>query len=264
MYNKPKKSLGQNFLIDKNIQRKIIEACVFKASDNVLEIGAGRGELTRLITERVAKIYALEIDAQLCEILKTNLKDKPNVEIVNQDILKFNLNRHFSKPKGRIKVIGNIPYYITTPIIAHLLNFKDRIETIFLSVQKEFGIRMTAHPGSKDYGSFSCFIQYHTDPRIVFSIKRRSFFPPPKVDSSFLRMDIKRRLPLRRKQEELFFKIIRAAFNKRRKTLRNSLDGIMLPQKLEQFFIKYSIDRNIRPELLSLQDFTALTILQNS
>ena len=264
MYDKPKKSLGQNFLVDKNIQRKIIQACAFKASDAVLEIGAGRGELTGLIAEKVAKIYALEIDTRLCEILKANLEGSSNVEMINQDVLKFNLKRYFSEAVARIKVVGNIPYYITTPIISHLFKFREKIDTVFITVQQEFARRMAAQPGSKDYGSFSCFSQYYTEPKILFPIKKTSFFPSPKVDSCFLRMDIKRRLPLGRKQEDLLFRFIRAAFNKRRKTLRNSLKGVASLQKLGQFFDRYSLDKNIRPEDLSLQHFINLTTLQDS
>lgn len=258
MHIKPKKNLGQNFLIDKNIQRKIIAACEFKSSDIVLEIGAGRGELTALIATKVKKIYALEIDPYLCEILKDNLKVYSGIEIISQDVLRFNLKRLFAKPKDRIKVIGNIPYYISSPIIEHLFKFKDLIDAIFITVQKEFAKRITAKEGSKDYGSFSCFVQYYTKPKVIFNIKKTCFFPQPKVDSCFLRLDLKRRLALGKEREKLFFKITRSAFNKRRKTLRNSLGSIVSPQKLENFFTKYSIDRNTRPEDLSLEDFANL------
>ena len=256
MYSKPKKSLGQNFLFDKNIQRKICAACDLESSDIVLEIGAGRGELTRLIAEKVAKIYALEIDVSLCQILKDNVSGYSNIEIINQDILRFNLRRYFKN--GGIKVIGNIPYYITTPIIERLLDFRDRIDIIFLTVQKEFAKRMTAKPGSKDYGSFSCFVKYYTEPKILFPIKRTSFFPSPKVDSSLLKLQIRPNSCLKPKEERLLFRIIRAAFNKRRKTLRNSLEGVISEDKLEEFFNRYSIDKNIRPEGLSLKDFVNL------
>lgn len=261
MYTKPKKRLGQNFLVDKNIQRKIISACEFKPSDIVLEIGAGRGELTGLIAERVAKIYALEIDTRLCGILKENLEGKSNVEMINRDVLRFDLKKYFSKLEAKIKVIGNIPYYITTPIIEHLFKFRDKVDTIFITVQQEFARRMAAQPGSKDYGSFSCFSQYYAEPKIIFPIKRTSFSPSPKVGSCFLRMNIKRKLPLGEEEEDLLFKVIRAAFNKRRKTLRNSLKGVISSQKLEQFFSRHSLDKNIRPEDLSLQHFASLAAL---
>lgn len=257
---KPKKKLGQNFLVDKNIQRKIINACEFKTSDIVFEIGAGKGELTGLIADKVAGVFAIEIDSSLCQILKDRFRNYANVKIINQDILKFNFRRYFGKYKNNIiKVIGNIPYYITTPIIEYLLKYQDKIGTIFITVQKEFARRMTAQPGCKDYGSFSCFIQYYTQPKIIFLIKRTCFYPSPKADSCFLQLDIRQKSTLELKNESLFFKIIRTAFNKRRKILRNSLKGIISAQKLEEFFSKYDIDSNIRPEALSLKDFAILS-----
>ena len=259
MHIKPKKRLGQNFLIDGNIQKKIIAASELGPSDNVLEIGAGCGELTRLIAASVTGVYALEIDPYLCQVLKCGLKGHPNVKIINKDILKFNLRRYFAKLKNKIKVIGNIPYYITTPIIEHLLEYRDRINTIFITIQKEPAIRMTATPGSKDYGSFSCFLQYYTEPKILFLIKKTCFRPVPKVDSCFMRLQMRKEPAVKVNNEKLFFKIIRAAFNKRRKVLRNSLKSVIPQQKLGAFFNKYSINSNIRPEDLALEDFANLT-----
>lgn len=259
---KPKKSLGQNFLVDKNIRNKIINCCQFKESDTVLEIGAGRGELTRLIAEKAGKVYAVEIDYFLSKCLKESFKNNAGVKIINQDILKFNLKKCFGRNKNKsIKVVGNIPYYITTPIIAHLLKFKYNISVIFLTVQKEFAGRMAARPGSKDYGSFSCYVQYNTNPKMIFLIKRTCFFPAPAVDSCFLRLEVRQIPPVELCDEKLFFKIIRGAFSKRRKTLRNSLEGIIPQTKINNFFDKFGIDWNIRPEKLSLQDFANLTNL---
>lgn len=257
MHPKPKKSLGQNFLFDKNIQRKIIAACEFKPPDTVLEIGAGRGELTALILERVEKIYALEIDRNLARNLKETFQRYKNVKIINADVLKFNFNRYFKK-MSKIKVIGNIPYYITTPIIEYLLKYRDRIDAIFVTIQKEFARRIIAQSGSKDFGAFSCFIQYFAEPQIIFPIKKTSFFPMPKVDSCFLRLVIREKLPFGIKNEGLFFKIIRSAFNQRRKTLRNSLKDIVSADKLTRFFNQYNINPDIRPEDLSLADFANL------
>ena len=259
MYLKPKKRLGQNFLIDKNIQNKIINACNFRSSDTVLEIGAGRGELTGLIAERVNKVYAFEIDHNLCSILKDNLINHKNAAIINGDFLKVDLREYFKKSDDSIKVIGNIPYYITTPIIEYLLKYKDNIEIIFLTVQKEFALRMLSKAGSKDYGSFSCFIQYYTRPKKLFFVTRTCFKPVPKVDSCFLQLEIRQEPPVKIENEELFFKIIRAAFNKRRKTLRNSLKGVISLEGLEKFFAKYDLDSDIRPESLTLEDFAKLS-----
>lgn len=261
MHIKPKKSLGQNFLVDKNIQNKIIDACVLKPSDIILEIGAGSGELTQHISGRVKSVTALELDRRLYQLLKDKFRDCTNVKILNQDILRFNLNRRFGRSKNKIKVIGNIPYYITTPIIEHLFGYKHKIKTIFFSVQKEFGQRIVATPGSKAYGAFSCFTQYYTEPKIIFTIKKTSFFPSPKVDSVFLRMDTRDKSPVALKDEALFFRIIRSAFNQRRKILKNSLRGVIPPAKLTAFFERYNIDPNIRPEDLALEDFTSLANL---
>lgn len=261
MFYKPKKYLGQNFLIDKNIQKKIISFCNFDPEDTVLEIGSGRGELTRLIKDRVAQIYALEIDRSLCDILRKEFGGIKNIKIINQDILKFNINKYFQKTKNKIKIVGNIPYYITSPIMERLLAYKDKINSIFITVQKELAVRMAAKSGSKDYGVFSCFVQYHCIPQILFLIKKNSFFPVPKVDSSFLRLEIRQAPAVKVKDEKLFFKIIRSAFNQRRKTMKNSLRGVIPEEKLSVFFSEFAIDKNIRPEQLSLQRFANLSNL---
>lgn len=264
MYAKPIKSLGQNFLIDKNIRNKIISACDFKPADIVLEIGSGKGELTGMAAKTCSKVFALELDSGLCGILKNSLKEYDNVTIINKDILKFDISGNFNKEAGKIKILGNIPYYISSPIIEHLLKFKDIIDSIFITVQKEFAARVVASAGSKDYGSFSCFTQYYTIPKRLFFIKKTSFFPSPSVDSCFLRLDIRRRPAVETDDEGLLFKVIRAAFNKRRKTLRNSLSEIVTKENLGLFFSSYKLNPNIRPEEMCLQDFANLTkILKN-
>jgi len=253
---KPKKNLGQNFLTDKNIQRKIIDILDLGPEDTVLEIGAGRGELTCLIAPLVRKLYALEIDTQLCGILTEFSGRYPNLEIINKDILKFDISKAL-KIKDKIKAFGNIPYYITSPIIGHLLAYRDKINAIYLTVQKEFALRAIAAAGSKDYGAFSCFVQYYTEPEIIFQIKKKSFYPAPKIDSCFLRLKI-RNVPPVETEEGVLFKIIRQAFCKRRKTLKNSLKGTIPEEKLNLFFARYNIRTDIRPERLSLQDFANL------
>ncbi|TBR18835.1 ribosomal RNA small subunit methyltransferase A, partial [bacterium] len=158
---KPKKRLGQNFLADTNIREKLVKAAEFNPQDTILEIGPGRGEITSLLLPKVRKVYALEIDGSLCSILKQTLGDYPNLELINKDILKFDLN---SIPE-RVKVIGNIPYYISTPIIEHLFEYREKIQSIFMTVQKEFAVRMSAAPGSRDHSSLSCFVQYYCEPK---------------------------------------------------------------------------------------------------
>lgn len=259
MHIKPKKKLGQNFLVDKNIQRKIIACLELKPSDIVLEIGAGNGELTGLIARTTGKIYALEIDGHLCQTLKNGSKGYSNIEIINQDILRLDFKRYFSRIKKRIKVVGNIPYYISSPIIEYLIKFRKKIDSVFITVQKEFAIRMAAVCGSKLYGAFSCFVQYYFEPQILLNIKKTCFFPMPKVDSCLVKLKIRAERPVEPKDEKLFFKIVRTAFNYRRKTLRNSLRDTVSKQKLERFFSQYGIDSNTRPEKLSLEDFANLS-----
>lgn len=258
MHIKPKKALGQNFLTDKNVLRKLVASYCFKPDERILEIGAGYGELTKLIADRVAFVYAVEIDAGLCKALSENTEALANIKIINRDILRFNLKKYFARIKNKIKVVGNIPYYITTPIIENLFKYRDRVESIFITVQKEFAKRIVAKAGSKEYGSFSCFVQYYTIPKILFLIKKGSFSPVPKVDSCLLELKIREAPAVDVKDEKLFFKVIRASFNKRRKTLRNSLEDIVPLEKLVHFFDKYHIDSNIRPEDLTLQDFAHL------
>lgn len=255
---RPKKHLGQNFLIDKNIQKKIIAACGLKKTDMILEVGSGTGEITVPICERAGFVYALEIDSNLCGILQHNLRDFDNVKVINQDILKLDFNAYFGNLKNRFKIVGNIPYYISSPLIEYFIKYKNNIDSIFITVQKEFARRVAASAGSKEYGSLSCFAQYYLEPSIMFSISRHCFNPVPKVDSCLLRIKVREESPVRVNDETLFFALIRAGFNKRRKTLRNSLCEIIPKQRLEYFLKEYGIDKNIRPEKLSLSDFASL------
>ena len=212
-----------------------------------------------MIADRVTKIYALEIDPQLCRMLKDASDNFANIEIINRDILKFDLTDYFRKATQRkIKVVGNIPYYISSEIIAHLLKHRAVIDKIYLTVQKEFATRVCAKPGSKDYGAFSCFAQYYTEAKVLFHIKNTSFFPIPKVNSSFLSLGLTAQPQVKVNNERLFFKVVRAAFNQRRKTLRNSLKDIAPPEKLVGFFTSRNLGSNIRPEQLSLSDFADL------
>jgi len=161
----------------------------------------------------------------------------------------------------KLKVIGNLPYYITSPIIQRLLEYRQDIQIVFITVQKEFGERIAALPGNKDYGAFSCFVQYYAFPEILFLIKKGSFYPVPKVDSCFLRLDIRKDPAVKVNDEQLFFQIIRTGFNQRRKTLKNSLKTLVPVRTLEEFFLRYQINPQIRAEDLNLQGFANLTNL---
>lgn len=228
------------------------------SQDVVLEIGAGSGELTRELAPHVKKVLAVEIDPDLYLELKENTKDLLNVRVFCADILKFTPAKFLGSDKRRLKVAGNIPYYISTPILERILSWRTLAGSAFLTVQKEFAARITAASGGKDYGSLSCFVQFYSRPLALFDISRNCFFPRPKVDSSFLRLDIRGNTGLGPAQERRLFRVIRGAFNQRRKTLRNSLEGIVGPRQLEAFFDKYSIEKNVRPERLSLEDFVNL------
>ncbi|MFA4842273.1 MAG: 16S rRNA (adenine(1518)-N(6)/adenine(1519)-N(6))-dimethyltransferase RsmA [Candidatus Omnitrophota bacterium] len=255
---KAKKYLGQNFLVDPNIRRKIIQACELNPSDIVLELGAGRGELTEGIAKVAENIFAIELDSGLCEILRDKFECSKKVKIIQRDILKLDIGRLVGKLSCKIKVIGNIPYYITSPIIARLFKYKRHIDKIYLTVQKEFAARLIARAGSKDYGAFSCFTQYYSLPEIIFTVKNTCFRPVPKTDSAFVGLTLKTKLPLRAKEEKALFKIIRSAFNQRRKTLKNSLKGIVAKEQVEHFCANLAITSDIRAERLTLEDFTNL------
>ena len=263
MHITPKKRLGQNFLVDKNMQRKIISACGLQVSESVLEIGAGRGEMTGLLAAGSKEVYALEIDHRLYALLGQKYKNASGLTILHQDILQFDIAR-FCRAKAitKLKVIGNIPYYITTPIIEHLLEHRSCIDTIFLTVQKEFGRRIASGPGTKDYGSFSCFVHYYAQPEILCVIPRTCFKPQPKVDSCFLKLTLRPQPRVQVKDEQYLFSVIRTAFNQRRKTLKNSLCDVIPASIMDEFFNRYGINRSIRAEMLSLEDFAHLVGLQ--
>jgi len=258
---RPNKRLGQNFLVDKNMQRKMLKNCNLAGDDVVLEIGPGLGALTLDIAQRAGKIFAIEKDTRLSDILKKFASGYSNIEVISQDILKFDIRKAF---RGRkLKVIGNLPYYITSPIIAYLIENRKYIDSIFLTVQKEVGNRLAAGPGTKDYSPITIFTQFYTEPHLLFIIAKGVFYPQPEVDSSFLRLDIAKRPRFRVKDEKLFFKIVRTAFSKRRKTILNALaSGDILglkKQDVEQVLKANRIDPMKRPEMLTLQDFASLS-----
>lgn len=253
MYPKPKKSLGQNFLTDKNIQAKIIKYSAPKESEIVLEIGPGRGELTRLLLEKAKKVIAVEIDKELCKLLRERFTASKNLELINADILRLDLSGF-----GRLKVIANLPYYISTPVIARLLQYRKNIETAYLTLQKELARRMSASAGTKDYGAFSCLAQFYAQPKLLFPIKSSSFWPKPKVDSCFVELKILPEAKVVVKNERFFFKLIRLAFNQRRKLLKNSLAGLFPQVKITDCLKALGLKQKIRAEDLPLSDFARI------
>lgn len=260
----PLKRLGENYLIDGNIKGKIINEAAIAKQDTILEIGPGLGALTMDIAGYGAKTFAVEKDRKAFEILSQMADDDfPNLKIFNEDILKFDLDR--IAPSKKIKVVGNLPYYITTPIIERLIENRKRIIFILITLQREVAGRLMAGPGSKEYGPLGCFVQYYTRPAYIHTIKRTSFYPVPDVDSSLIRLDILDRPSVDVKDEFLFFKIVRGAFNQRRKSIINSLsrkEVMDIPkEKLSALLKSIGIDPAIRPESLALSAFAKITSL---
>lgn len=255
------KRLGQNFLFDKNILAKMVSALGLQAGDTILEIGAGLGTLTELLAEKPVKAIALEIDKRAADLLKDKFKEK-NVAIINEDFLQYMISSKFIKKK--LKVIGNIPYYITTPIIERLFNFRDRIATIFITVQKEVAERIAASPGTKKYGSLTCFVRYYANPEILFYIKAGSFSPAPKVESAFLKLELFKKPPYAVDNEELFFKMIRRGFGQRRKTFVNALSPLVKKEAALFAIRGLGLKPDIRIERLSLENLRDIFILLDS
>lgn len=258
----PSKRLGQNYLIDGNIKDKIISAAGIRKSDEVLEIGPGLGALTLDLAARAASVYAVEKDTRAVNILKEELGGKaPNLHLYNNDILEFDISK--ASLGRKLKVIGNLPYYITTPIIEYLIDNKDLIELAVITIQREVANRIMALPGTKDYGSLSCFVQYHMKAEYIHTIRHASFFPEPEVDSSILRLNFLNKPLVKVRNEEKFFAIIRGSFNQRRKTILNSLSReavLGMPKEELGVILKGTgIDPSRRPESLSLEEFARIS-----
>lgn len=251
-----KKYLGQNFLIDPHVIERIIEACGFSKEETVLEIGPGTGALTRQILGRVRKLIAVEKDGALAAQLKKELGG-PSVEIIHGDFLELDLATVLKKAE-RIKVIGNLPYYISTPILTKVIEEKKYFKDFYLTVQKEFAQRLRATHGAKDYGSLTCFVQFYARVELLFNIKSTCFKPRPKVDSSFLKINIQEAPQYSSPDEEFLFRVIRQGFSQRRKTLLNALSAVIPKDRL--FAILESLKLNVqsRAEQLSLEMFVGL------
>ncbi len=259
------KKFGQNFLVDSNVLENIIEKAGITEDDLVLEIGPGIGTMTQYLCESAREVVAIEIDETLIPILNYTLEDYDNVEIINDDALKTDIEKIVKKKNGGkpIKVVANLPYYITTPIIMGLLEGKAPIESITIMVQKEVAERMQTGPGSKDYGALSLAVQYYADANILMTVPASCFMPRPKVDSSVIKLDIYDKPPADVCDEEMMFKIIRASFNQRRKTLVNGLKNASnLPftkEEIEESIEKLGEDVRVRGEKLTLEQFAKLT-----
>lgn len=257
---RPSKRLGQNFLVEEGIQGKIIEAAELTKENIVLEIGPGLGALTNTLCECTKSVIAIEKDRRLYDLLLKSKKFS-NLELICGDVLNYNFQKSGMSRDVKIKVVANLPYYMSSPILTRLLDNRDFISTIFITVQKEFAERLIAGPGSKTYGSISCFVQFYTEPAILFTIKKTAFYPAPKVDSCFLRIRIRDK-GLYLTDEQKLFKIIRACFEKRRKTILNclrSFGGHLSKEEILERLERAGISPIQRPETISLKRFTALT-----
>lgn len=257
------KRLGQNFLTDKNILKKIVDSAVLSPDDEVLEIGPGIGTLTREIAVRVGKVVAVEIDNRLIPILKETTTGFHNVKIINEDILKVNLKKLWEEdfPSKRVKVVANLPYYVTSPVIMKLLEEDISLQTIVVMVQKEVAKRMAAFPGTKDYGALSVGIQFYSCPQIIAVVPPTVFIPQPKVSSAIVRMDIQREPRYMVENKKVLFSLVRRAFGYRRKTLVNALKGMPgFPGKedVTKVLKCAGIEENRRGESLSIEEFCRL------
>ena len=259
------KKFGQNFLIDTGILEEIIEAAQITKDDFVLEIGPGIGTMTQYLCEAARAVVAVEIDTNLIPILKDTLAEYNNVDVLNEDILKVNISKLAEeKNNGKpIKVVANLPYYITTPIIMGLFESHVPIDSITIMVQKEVADRMQEGPGSKEYGALSLAVQYYAKPEIVVNVPPSCFMPQPKGGSAVIRLTRHSEPPVTVKSEKLLFQVIRASFNQRRKTLANGLanyGAFGLPkEELQACIEELGVPVNIRGEALSLEQFAQLS-----
>ncbi len=256
------KSLGQNFLIDGNVVRKIVREAGITKEDYVLEIGPGMGTLTEELALNAKKVVAVELDRKLLPILDETLGTYDNVEIIYGDILEIDIKKLIDEKLGGgpVKLVANLPYYVTTPIIGKLLEEDLNLESINVMVQKEVADRMAAGPGSKTYGSLSVFVNFYTNPKVVVKVPKTVFMPQPKIDSAVIQLELKKNLPdIDRDQ---FFKVVKAAFSKRRKTIINSLStfGFDLEKdQIRQALEKVGIKPEERAENISVEDFIKLS-----
>ena len=266
-----RKRFGQNFLVDENVILRTLEAADITKDDVVIEIGPGIGTLTQYLAEAAFRVIAVEIDRDLVRILQDTLSDYDNVEIINKDVLKVDLNEVSEeyRQQGRpLKIAANLPYYITTPILMHLFGRKVPAESVTVMVQQEVAERMTAGSGTKEYGALSLAVQYYSRPEIVMTVPPSSFYPPPKVTSAVVHMQLYRDPPVRATDEGLLMRVIRAAFGQRRKTLVNALAGAPgIPagkEKIAESLRALDLPPAVRGEALDLEQFARLTDLLSS
>lgn len=255
---RPLKRLGENYLVDGNIAGKILKEAAAGPGDTVLEVGPGLGALTEGLAASGAMVFAVEKDRKAFGALGELIGQRfSNLTLVHGDILKFNLAPIAAR--GKLKLVSNLPYYITTPIIEYIIENRSFIRSALITVQREVANRLLALPGTKDYSSISCYMRYYTAPAYIHTIKRTAFYPEPEVDSSLVRIDILDRPSVAVSDEALFFKIVRGAFNQRRKSIINSLSreaALSMPKdRLSAILKRAGVEPSARPERLGLAEF---------
>ncbi len=250
----PKKRLGQNFLVDRRAIDRIVSACDLQPDEVILEIGPGQGALTRVFLPFVKGIVAVEADRTLAERLRTDFEDRA-LTVYHDDILKVDL----SKIPGPLKVVGNIPYNISTPIIARILENRAMFTSLFMTLQYEFGARLVAKPGTKDYSSLSCFVQMFAEPKLLFKIPPAAFRPMPKVTSCFMRLDIRREPAEKVIDEATFVAVVRQAFQQRRKNLLNSLSPLCPKNDVARILEVAQVNAAARAEDLTIAEYARIS-----
>ena len=259
-----KKNFGQNFLVDERVLGKIVSSAEISKDDVVIEVGPGIGTLTQALAKEAYKVVAVEIDTTLVPILGELLSDFDNIEIINEDILKVDVNAIAEKyPDKKIKMVANLPYYITTPIIMNVLENHIPVESITVMIQKEVAYRMKAQPSTKDYGSLSLAVQYYCEPYLVANVPQNCFMPRPNVDSAVIKLTVMDKTKVQVNNEKFMFEFIKAAFSQRRKTLLNCIfsSGLLTLSKDEigKMLNGLGYDERVRGESLTLEDYGKIT-----
>lgn len=259
------KSLGQNFLIEDSIINETVESAQISKDDLVVEIGPGLGTLTSKLLEKAKKVIAIELDNRMLNILKERFSLYDNFEIIHEDVLKVNLKNIIEIEKRengieKVKIVANLPYYITTPIIMKLLEDKLDIESITVMVQKEVAKRLTANPGEKLAGAITYAVNYYCETEEIVEVPKESFIPAPEVESEVIKLILRDNPPVKVKSEDIFFKLIKSSFMQRRKTLINGLSnaGFVEKEKIKDILIKLNINENVRGEALTIEQFAQI------